>query len=427
MRAIWTIAENELRLIFKDRSVWLNLIIIPIAIAFAVGMANGALSSGGDTTPSLPVDILDNDNTPTSTALIEAIGRANANLLLCSQTAQPQEDPCSLYEGEILPALTEESANERLVNGTTLATLIIPAGFEGAVNGGNAELVYRSDEEDNAPSYILQAVQAAVLEMGGVQVAANTAGEVLNALPALQLTSEQIATITDAARAEASALWQRTPARVTLSYTDETPTEAAAPTGQGGFRQSIPGIGTMYVMFAVLPAAVALMLERKQWTFQRTLTLPVTRAQFLGGKLLARFLYGMIQYGILFVFGAFLGVRYGNDPIALLLTMILFVFCMTAITLALTTLLRSAAQADSIALLITLTLAPLGGAWWSLDIVPGWMRTFGHLSPVAWAMDSYTSLIFFGGTLLDVLPYLGVLLLIGLVAFGFGMWRLRYE
>jgi len=42
-------------------------------------------------------------------------------------------------------------------------------------------------------------------------------------------------------------------------------------------------------------------------------------------------------------------------------------------------------------------LAALGGAWWSLEVVPEWMRTVGHISPVAWAMDGYTSLFFENG------------------------------
>jgi ABC-2 type transport system permease protein len=183
----------------------------------------------------------------------------------------------------------------------------------------------------------------------------------------------------------------------------------------------------MYVMFAVFPAAVALLTERKQWTLQRLVTMPVTRAQILGGKLLARFILGMIQYGIVFAFGYMLGVRYGSDPIAIVLTMAAFVLCITALTLALTTLLKNESQASAITLLLSITLAPLGGAWWPLEIVPSWMQTLGHVSPVAWAMDSYTELIFFGGRLVDVLPYIGVLLGMMAVFFAFGVARFKYE
>ncbi|MCA9910101.1 MAG: ABC transporter permease, partial [Anaerolineae bacterium] len=73
------------------------------------------------------------------------------------------------------------------------------------------------------------------------------------------------------------------------------------------------------------------------------------------------------------------------------------------------------------------TLAPLGGAWWPLEIVPDWMRTIGHISPVAWAMDSYSSLIFHGGGLADVLLPLGVLAALTIVFFLLGVVRFRIE
>ena len=37
---------------------------------------------------------------------------------------------------------------------------------------------------------------------------------------------------------------------------------------------------------------------------------------------------------------------------------------------------------------LTPALAPLGGGWWPLAYVPGWMQTIGHLSPVAWFLDA---------------------------------------
>ncbi|MBN8621321.1 MAG: ABC transporter permease, partial [Anaerolineae bacterium] len=91
------------------------------------------------------------------------------------------------------------------------------------------------------------------------------------------------------------------------------------------------------------------------------------------------------------------------------------------------TLLKTEAQANSVSLLLALMLASLGGAWWPLDVVPGFMKVIGHLSPVAWAMDGFRNLIFENGTLLTVLPSLGVLGLLTAIFFGFAVWRFRYE
>jgi ABC-2 type transport system permease protein len=182
----------------------------------------------------------------------------------------------------------------------------------------------------------------------------------------------------------------------------------------------------MYVMFSVFPAATVLIQERKNWTLQRLAVMPISRTQILSGKLLARFAVGMLQFMIMFGFGAVLGVRYGSDPVALLLIMAAFTLCITALTLALTTVLRTVSQATGVTLFLTLTLAPLGGAWWSLEIVPAWMRTVGHISPVAWAMDGFRSLMFESGSLATVALPIAVLLGMTAVFFAIGVTRFRF-
>jgi ABC-2 type transport system permease protein len=106
------------------------------------------------------------------------------------------------------------------------------------------------------------------------------------------------------------------------------------------------------------------------------------------------FLLGLIQFVIVYVLGIVLGVNFGSDLLALLLVIVSFVLCATALTFAIGTLLRTEMQAAGLMNLLGLTLAPLGGAWWPLDVVPDFMRTVGHISPVAWAMDSFRILSF---------------------------------
>jgi ABC-2 type transport system permease protein len=107
--------------------------------------------------------------------------------------------------------------------------------------------------------------------------------------------------------------------------------------------------------------------------------------------------------------------------------MIAFTLCVTALALAVTTLLTNPAQAEGITLFMSLTLAPLGGAWWPLDIVPEWMRIIGHISPVAWVMDGFHSLIFFGGNVSTIVMPVLVLLAMGAAFFVFGVVRFKFD
>jgi ABC-2 type transport system permease protein len=53
------------------------------------------------------------------------------------------------------------------------------------------------------------------------------------------------------------------------------------------------------------------------------------------------------------------------------------------------------------------------------------MLKVAHLTPHAWAADGFASLVRHDGTLVDVLPELGVLLVFATVLFALGAWVLR--
>jgi ABC-2 type transport system permease protein len=76
---------------------------------------------------------------------------------------------------------------------------------------------------------------------------------------------------------------------------------------------------------------------------------------------------------------------------------------------------------------VAITLAGLGGAWIPLWIMPDFMRTIGHFSPVAWAMDGFNALIFNSGGLEDVVVPMLVLLGLSAVLFIIGISRFKYE
>jgi len=420
MRKTLLIAANDLRIVFKNKGIWFNLVILPIGIALAVGLANGATIGGGGEEPASPtvrMDVIDRDASAESAAFVADLKAANPYLLVCPLD-NTEADACGLAGA----ALDETLANERLEAQQSLALLVLPDGFADALaTGDGVTLVYRSNESAVAPSYIRQAVDVTAQRWSAAQVAANTGADIFaNFGPT---AGENRAETRALLLARAETLWGDDPVEIDFVQSVTPP----ATSGAEGFGQSVPGIATMYVMFGVLPLMTAFILERRNGTYQRISTMPVSRVQVMGGKLLAYFALGMIQYAILFAFGGLLGVRYGSDPLALALIMVTFTACITALALALTTVARTESQAGGIALFLTMTLAPLGGAWWPLEIVPGWMQTLGHISPVAWAMDGFRSLIFYDGSLSTVVGPLLVLAAMALVFFGIGVARFQAE
>jgi ABC-type Na+ efflux pump permease subunit len=213
MRVILDIALNELRILFKDRSIWINLVLIPIVLAVAVGYANGEGASGSSEGPRLPVDVLDNDNSALSQQFLADVRSANTRIVLCPMD-NDEGNPCRLGDA----TLTPELAQQRLEDQTSLALLEIPAGFAETVSAGQASTItYRSNEAATAPSYILQAVQVATQKLGGAQAAVTIANDVSGDLSFLQFNDDaDRAAFEESVREEAQTLWANEPITVNL-------------------------------------------------------------------------------------------------------------------------------------------------------------------------------------------------------------------
>lgn len=116
-----------------------------------------------------------------------------------------------------------------------------------------------------------------------------------------------------------------------------------------------------------------------------------------------------------------------NLRVVLMVLAIVYTLSVTALSFAIGPGLKNPAQASGLTLLLTLTLAPLGGAWWPMDVSPRFMQIVGNVSPVAWAMDGFTALTYEGAHLVDVWVPLAVLLGMAVVAFVIAIPRLRYQ
>jgi ABC-2 type transport system permease protein len=314
-----------------------------------------------------------------------------------------------LPPGGDLAALTKE----RVDKGTVRASITIPANFTADLQAGKPVTIGIYTKGDPAAAQeVVQYVQAVNARLGGAVMAARV--------------------VTDQAKGDAAfygrvytaaeSIWDKNPVQVEETYSTLTGTDYGS-----GYGQSGSGIGAMSVLINALALAQVFFLERQRWTLQRLLMMPLTRAQILAGKLLGQYLLGLVTFGIMLGVGALLGVRWG-DPLGVIVIVLVFTLAVTAMALAFSTLVRTSAQATGLGVLIPLILAPLGGAWWPMDITPQAMQTVGKIiSPIAWSQDAFNKMVFYGATLTDILPSVLVLLLFTVVFFAFGLSRFRYE
>lgn len=391
MDKVITIAYNDLRIYFSQRGNLIGLVLIPIILATVLGIT----SVPSATTYTL--DIVDLDETAQSQEFIDDI--------LTSNEAFVHSDTVT----------TADESRIRVAEETVDAVIIIPEDFaEGVATFKPVNILYYSNE-DVLGGAIRYSISTVITNWNSAIIATRSGELVVNAL--------ELDVVTSDIYQRASNFISQESVEYNLSLTN---TEQTLQPGEG-FGQSVPGFGAMFVMFTVFSGMSTLLRERQNWTLQRVIVMPVMRSQVLGGKILTYFTLGIIQYSLLFGFGALMGLQIGHNLPAILLVMVVYTLSITALSFAIANSIRTEGQASNLTTLLSISLAALGGAWWSLEVVPPFMQSLGHLSPVAWAMDAFTNLLYYNGSVEDVMSQVAVLVAITAVLFVIGVRRFRYE
>lgn len=395
-----------LKMTYSSRSILIFQLLLPVLFTFMVGQGTGGFDGPSSTTVTWPLAVANEDSGRLGAALVEML------------SADPNLEVTTIAASEVETAVTTDEA---------VAALIIPADFsEQLANGRQPALDFYSDPADvQQVQPVEQAVLSAASQLGGAVTAASLSRDVA---AELGLFAQDVteANYFAAAVAEAQTAWQNPPTAVQVNE-DEivVTTENVIPQG---INQSSPGMMAMFATFTMVGGAVVLLEERQAGTLRRLLVMPIRKSTILLGKLLGILVSGIIQTLILILFGALaFGVPWGSAPLALAVMVVAFSLAITALGLMFAALTKTLAQANALSTIVVLSIAALGGAWWPLDIVPGWMQTLGRLSPISWAMDGFHDIITRGLGVTAVLPEAGILLAFTAVFLAVGVWRFRYE
>ena len=285
-----SIARKDIKILFRDRSALVFIFGLPLIFTFIFGSVFGGKNSE-DSRPPLKVRVVNLDQGKMGEGLIDNMRKIGLVALV---------DPVGVG-----------SLTEKVKNGDSAVGVIIPADFSKQVeaevdvvkSGGKPEPVHLKVLTDPAQPQISGIAQGAIF--GAVQqvVAPLLGGKAeLPTLIALDVSSPQAA--------------------VKPSVGDTI----------------MPGFMVYFVFFMANGVASSLLTERTDGTLRRMLSAPVSRAQILVGKLLARGLMGLIQMVLLFFVGmAFLHLTVGSSPLGLVLTALATIFAATGLGLLIAT------------------------------------------------------------------------------------------
>lgn len=353
---------KDLRLLARDRSALVFLVLVPMVIILVVAETQ---SGGGSQSILFPV--VNDDQGPVATALLK------------------------VFKEHLTVQEVDRATAERLVavENKAPALLILPAGMSKR---------YLTDK----PSKIeLLTDPAEWTELQAIKVI-------------MLLADREAASLGDPFSEDLLTLEERSLTGKRLKFTS--------------LEQNVPGFSVMFVLLnLILSVAYGLRDEETWGTNVRLSMAPVSQAEILGGKLMARLVVGTAQLLLLLLFGHFTyGLNLGHSPLTLLLVAIAIVFSMACFSVIIAAVARTREQIIPVGLSAVFILAALGGCWWPFFEQPKWMQVIAQGVMTTWSMFAIHDVMLRDRGLLEVAPKILFLLAYGLVSFGIGLRLFRY-
>ncbi len=192
-------------------------------------------------------------------------------------------------------------------------------------------------------------------------------------------------------------------------------------------KAQIIGFAVLFSAYTMVFGVGQILSDKEEKTYHRMMVSPLNRLLIMIGYTITPMVSGMTQLIIVFLGGKYLFGLSWNIPIVdLLLMLFVFVFTLTAFGLLLSTFVKSSSQLGAFTPIILTSFGMLGGCMWPLEIVSSKiLLMIANFIPHKWAVEGLTNITVRGGDIMSSLPQITALLIMGILAYGFGLYRLR--
>jgi len=380
VRRIAGLVLHNLKLVAADRAALVWLLVMPVAFTFFMGIA---FRGGGDNDAS-PEDItylvtvLNLDSGPRGAELVDAIEADGAIGVI---REAPEGDDSDI-----------ERIRSLVADGERSSALIVPPGFSDSLTSGHtATLEFVRNPERLNPHKTREAVDRIVSRMNVSEMAGALAVDARTEVRG-EPSPELRKALAESARAHADRSWDPAPMTVTAETLGREGRSDDVPAS--GFAHSSPAMALMFILLNGLMMSTMLVEERRERTLRRLFTTPVRRSEIIVANLLFRVLVGAGQLVFLIALGRFVfGVDWGDTPAGLALVGATYVAAVAGLSVLIGSWARNSRQAESLSLLLALSMCALGGLWWPLEITPRAYQIIGHIVPTGWAMDALHDIV----------------------------------
>jgi ABC-2 type transport system permease protein len=164
-----------------------------------------------------------------------------------------------------------------------------------------------------------------------------------------------------------------------------------------GFAHSFAGMGVQFVLFMGIEIGVGILLMRRMGLWKRLRAAPVSRTLLLGSRIASGTLIAaLLMAGIYLAAIAFFGVRIEGSVAGFVMITIAFAVLTSSFGLLIAALGKTPEATRGLAVLATLLLVMLGGAWVPAFVFPEWLQTVTLFTPTRWAVDGLEAMTWRG-------------------------------
>lgn len=385
MKRIWAICSFEIKKLLKKPQSYIMMFGMPLLFTLLFGSLLGNSSS-----EKLKIAFVDEDQTMMSKSLHN-----------------------SLLDNDLfsLKIMNQKEAVNQLKDKKITGFLQVSKGFENAmVSDDQPEVLFKHSPDFTSSAMVDQMVSNAISK-----IAIETKASTVWSIYSKKSWNEMYTTLDQKISTSSSAIQK-------ISITKNTEKK-----DMNNISARSAGFAIMFVMIMMMSVTGVLLEARKTGVWYRLLSSPASKFEIMGGYLLSFFLIGWIQFGILMAASSlFFGVHWGNFAgIFVLVTALLL--CVMGLGLFISGFVKTTEQQSALGSVIVASTCMLAGVYWPLDIVPTYMQKIADFIPQTWAMKGFTELIARGGTVMDIIAPVCVLLAFSVTFLVVGMTRIRYE
>ncbi len=175
-----------------------------------------------------------------------------------------------------------------------------------------------------------------------------------------------------------------------------------------------PGMAIMFLMFTVTYGGRSLLVENRNGTLARLMVAPTRGLNILVGKGLGIFLTAVAQLMILIIGTTTLFQLQWGDALGVILLIISAAFGATGWGILFASVLKTPGQISVTGSAAMLLFGIIGGSFFDLSMLPGWISTINKITPNAWAIDGFY-ILSVGGKLQDITQNIIALFVMGII------------